>query len=148
MTTGSKKPKQAYASLRKGVGNRDPKVLEAHLQVSKDLLKEWPRLRLEKVAVMERQKVAKGKDSEDLKKPELAILVAQEKLMTSDTVEELGNLKANTVNVEWMRDEMANDEAIAKRISAQISELEVELRAPERIVVLDDAVATKAIEGK
>jgi len=118
-----------------GVGGKEPQ--QARIEVARDLMKELPRLRLAQTAAQVRLQKAEGKQAEDLKL-ELAVLDAQVK-MINDGAE----VFKDRLGVDWLEDEIKHLEITFRRIAAAIEEAEIELQAPARIGLMQEAVATK-----
>ena len=73
---------------------------------------------------------------------EIAILETQHKWLDEEFKIRLGSfqlLNKTRVNVEWLRDEIKLEDDLAKRMKAQIEHLQIEMKAPERFTVLEEA---------
>src|SRR5262249_5770374 len=73
---------------------------------------------------------------------EIAILDAQFKWLDEEFKARLGSfqlLNKTRVSVEWLRDEIKLEDELAKKMKSQIEHLQIEMKAPERFTVLEEA---------
>ena len=120
-----------------------------------DVTRELHRVRLAKIAAQARlnqQRAAKKNDehpSVDVRKTiaEVDVLFEQEKLLkqaVKPLVNEMRQVSHTSLDVEAMKEEIAQAQEMTKRLSSQIEALKVELLAPSRIEKLQDATVRKA----
>lgn len=79
-------------------------------------------------------------------KDKTEFLKALERELTEDMerrAKEITNAKRDMIDVEWLRQEIAEAEAVAREIARQKQRLEVEIEAPLRVQLIEHAVAPK-----
>jgi len=62
--------------------------------------------------------------------------------------EKMERFKKDRVSVEYLQDEISANDDVFKRIGKQMTNLEIELQAPERVTTLEEAVAVKDTDGR
>ena len=158
-----RKKKEIYDEMSKGLGSKESKSLTLRrefalaqlqsiqnylLSVQQDLLK--ARNELEQVmqadARSELPQVIQTKNQASHKQKVSSLENLEKLLLTTleTRIEAMEKFKENRVNVEWLRDEIANAESLLKTIETQISALDIEItHAPERVTLLEEAIATQ-----
>src|SRR5207302_6393529 len=61
-----------------------------------------------------------------------------------DRGQDLHSLRKGTIDLEWLRDEIAQIEEVTKAIGRQKQALEVEIEAPQRVKLLEEAIVVEA----
>jgi polysaccharide biosynthesis transport protein len=102
------------------------------------------KLRPELTVKLREQFIAEVRARIDVQKLSVAYLTGMEEMLVNDWTKSsnaLAEFKANKLSAEDLREEIANSDSTAKNFANQINALEIELNAPDRVDLLEDAVA-------
>lgn len=110
-----------------------------------DLAKLREALRLELAKKM-KEKVAGDRESFKLaRQQEIGILEQQHQWLDDEfntRLKSFQGLNKKRIDVEWLRDEIALEDDLAKRMATQSQHLQIEMKAPERFNTLEEAFFT------
>ncbi len=82
---------------------------------------------------------------------EIAILESQHKWLDEEFNNRLSSfrgLSKRRIDVEWLRDEIKLEEDFAKRMVSQSEHLQIEMKAPDRFTLLEDAYCTPDLDSR
>src|SRR5262249_13659524 len=104
-------------------------------------LKERLKPKLEGILRERMKAVAQARQAAEQQR--LAIMESMKKLLTDEAsrlVDETKSLTGKTVDLESYKEEIAQAEATAKKVQAEVENMSVELNAPTRVNMLDSAL--------
>jgi succinoglycan biosynthesis transport protein ExoP len=108
-------------------------------------------LRPDLTARMEESLRANQKTGKVEAERKLALLADMEQLLAKevkDRTQEVNLLFKGSVDLEWLRDEIAQADEVGKALGKQIQALQVEMEAPPRITLLEDAVVSPPSQSR
>lgn len=81
---------------------------------------------------------------------QVEILTKEEKILAEEVKrrgQDLYALTKGTVDLEWLREEIAQAEDVHKKVGSELQALQVELQAPQRVTLLEEVVVSHSKRG-
>ncbi len=101
--------------------------------------------------ILREESVATTRAAAEAQKEKIGKLADLEKLLSEEyrkRVQEIQEIGKGTVGLEGMKDEITTAEELARKVGAQAHALQIELEAPSRISLLEEATATQTRDRK